>query len=191
MPRTPIQIQQLRERRRTELVAAALAVFARTGYEGASIRAIAHEAGVAQGLLYNYFPSKEVLLRAIFEASMNDVRAAFAQAAATSIPQQAIEQLLRSSFSILDSHRDFWRLSYSVRMQPTVLEVIGDVIHEWTTMITATLEAHLHALHVADAPIEAVMLFAQIDGIAQHYVLDPNHFPLKAVITKLVARYTK
>ena len=191
MPRTPVQLQHAREARRQILLTAGLAVFARNGYEGASIRAIAQEAGVAQGLLYSYFASKEVLLHAIFEASMNDVRGAFEHAAGATTPQQELEQLLRSSFSILDSHRDFWRLSYSVRMQPTVLAAIGDVIHEWIMLITTTLEAHLQALHVADAPIEAIMLFAQIDGIAQHYVLDPEHFPLELVITKLIARYNQ
>jgi TetR/AcrR family fatty acid metabolism transcriptional regulator len=48
------------------LLAAAVRVFARSGYHGARVGDIAVEAGVAHGLLYHYFDSKEDVLRTIF-----------------------------------------------------------------------------------------------------------------------------
>ncbi len=47
---------------------AALEVFRERGYEGTTIPAIADRAGIAQGTLYNYFPSKEKLLFACARA---------------------------------------------------------------------------------------------------------------------------
>jgi len=47
---------------------AAIAVFRERGYEGTTIPAIAERAGIAQGTLYNYFPSKEKLLFACARA---------------------------------------------------------------------------------------------------------------------------
>jgi AcrR family transcriptional regulator len=47
---------------------AAIAVFRERGYEGTTIPAIADRAGIAQGTLYNYFPSKEKLLFACARA---------------------------------------------------------------------------------------------------------------------------
>lgn len=47
---------------------AAMAVFHERGYEGTTIPAIADRAGIAQGTLYNYFPSKEKLLFACARA---------------------------------------------------------------------------------------------------------------------------
>jgi AcrR family transcriptional regulator len=47
---------------------AAIAVFREHGYEGTTIPAIAERAGIAQGTLYNYFPSKEKLLFACARA---------------------------------------------------------------------------------------------------------------------------
>ena len=41
-------------------------VFARSGYHGSRVGDIAEEAGVAHGLLYHYFPSKEAVLQTIF-----------------------------------------------------------------------------------------------------------------------------
>jgi TetR/AcrR family transcriptional regulator, fatty acid metabolism regulator protein len=51
--------------RRRELLDAAIAVFARRGYHGSRVGDIAREAGVAHGLLYHYFRSKEEVLATI------------------------------------------------------------------------------------------------------------------------------
>src|SRR3954452_14803483 len=52
--------------RRTELVEAAVRVFARKGFHGSRVGDIAEEAGVAHGLLYHYFRSKDEVLETIF-----------------------------------------------------------------------------------------------------------------------------
>lgn len=49
---------------RTELLAAAMRVFAARGYEGARISEIAKEAGVTTGAIYNHYSSKAELLNA-------------------------------------------------------------------------------------------------------------------------------
>ena len=52
--------------RRSELVEAAVRVFARKGFHGSRVGDIAEEAGVAHGLLYHYFRSKDEVLETIF-----------------------------------------------------------------------------------------------------------------------------
>lgn len=59
--------QQQAQRRREELIDAALTVFAAKGVDGASIKDIAAAASVAPGLLYHYFSSKEALAVAILD----------------------------------------------------------------------------------------------------------------------------
>ena len=54
-----------REKRRL-ILRAAITVFARSGYHTSRVSDVATEAGVAYGLVYHYFGSKEDLLRAIF-----------------------------------------------------------------------------------------------------------------------------
>lgn len=189
MPRTQTQLQVVREHRRVAIVRAALTVFARHGYQGSSIRQIAQEANIAQGLLYNYFPSKEALLLAVMEQGMADVLLSFAEADAGATPRERLERLVQSSFALIRQHRDFWRLSYSVRMQPEVLDHMREPIDNWNTTILATLERYLAALGIAEPRIEAALLFAQIDGVAQHYTIDPEHYPLDEVIEALVRRF--
>ena len=54
------------EERRASILSAAVRVFARSGYHGARVGDIAEEAGVAHGLLYHYFHSKEEVLATVF-----------------------------------------------------------------------------------------------------------------------------
>ena len=58
------------ERRRDQLIAAALDIIAEEGLEAATVRAIAARAGVTQGLIRHYFSSKEDLTRAAYHAHM-------------------------------------------------------------------------------------------------------------------------
>ncbi|MER6257665.1 TetR/AcrR family transcriptional regulator [Streptomyces sp. NPDC001584] len=57
----PRRRQARGERRISQLLAAAAGVFCRTGYASASTNAIAREAGVSPGTLYQYFPNKEAI----------------------------------------------------------------------------------------------------------------------------------
>ncbi|HKD32862.1 MAG TPA: TetR/AcrR family transcriptional regulator [Gaiellaceae bacterium] len=52
--------------KRRLLLDAAVRVFARKGYHAARVGDIAEEAGVAYGLVYHYFGSKEEVLRSVF-----------------------------------------------------------------------------------------------------------------------------
>lgn len=53
------------EQRLEELLRAAAAVFARSGYQDATTNAIASEAGVSPATLYQFFPNKEALADAL------------------------------------------------------------------------------------------------------------------------------
>ena len=187
-PRTAEQNEQIRAATRQRILDAALVLFAKHGYQDASVRMIAEEAGVAQGLLYSHFEGKQALLHAIFEESVGDVRESFALADAAP-PGERLERLIRGSFEVLQRNLPFWRLSYGVRMQPAVLAGLGPALHEWTATIRRTLQGYLRDAGVPNPEIEAAVLFALIDGISQHYVLDPQRYPLDAVTELVVSRF--
>jgi len=63
----PSRREQQKQERRNQLIDAALALFAERGVDATTIRDIAERAGVAQGLVYHYFESKDALLWAIIE----------------------------------------------------------------------------------------------------------------------------
>jgi TetR/AcrR family transcriptional regulator len=57
----------LGKERRELIIEAALEVFSEKGYEGATIKKIAEQAGINQGLIYQHFKNKEDLYKAIIE----------------------------------------------------------------------------------------------------------------------------
>ena len=54
------------EEKRRQILDAAVRVFARKGFHTCRVGDIAEEAGVAHGLLYHYFVSKDEVLEAVF-----------------------------------------------------------------------------------------------------------------------------
>ena len=189
MPRTAEQNRQLRAASEERILRAARATFARHGYDGASVRAIAETAGVAPGLMYNYFGSKDDLLRAVFREGARDVAAALAPAEDDCTPQHQLELFIRRSFWILAEHLDFWKLSYLLRFDPRSQELLGPDIQLWTADVRAQFEGLLRAIGHRDASSLAYVLFGAIDGIAQHYALDPRHYALDEAVDALVRHF--
>src|SRR5215469_16754368 len=88
------------QERRKQLIEVAARLFAEQGMENTSIKVIAEEAGVAQGLLYHYFRSKEDLLWAIISQynPIPEIAAIFANAG----DRPAREVLPEAAYKALD-----------------------------------------------------------------------------------------
>ena len=76
MLRTLTERANGQEDKRRLMLAAAVRVFARKGYHTSRVDDIAEEAGVAHGLLYHYFRSKDEVLESIFKETWADIIAA-------------------------------------------------------------------------------------------------------------------
>jgi AcrR family transcriptional regulator len=187
MPRSPDQFRDIRDLSRERILNAALKQFAAHGYSGTPVRSIAREAGVSQGLLYNYFASKRDLLRAIFERGIQEAQAGLTDAARHASPAEALEVLVRSALESVGGNLDFWRLSYQLRMQPDVLAELAEDVRALSEALRSPLEDLLRQAGSPHAALRASLLFATIDGVAQHYVLDPDNFPVRQVCAELVA----
>jgi AcrR family transcriptional regulator len=191
MPRSADLNSALRAATRDRLLRSALVLFARDGYAGTSVRAIAQQAGVATGLLYSHFSGKEALLRALFELSMADVNASFADALSERNPHDRLRALVQGGVDTVRRHLEFWQLSYAARSQPAVLAALGPSLGEWTASILVVLRGILVEAG-SDAPeTDAHALFAQIDGMCQHLAMDPAGYPADAVAHRIVARWAR
>jgi AcrR family transcriptional regulator len=192
-PRSAEQFESMREHSRALIVEAALTLFARHGYEGASIRMIARKADVSLGLLYNYFGGKDELLLAIMHRGLADVGESFGAALEAGDGARRgdpIERLFRSAMEILRRNRRFWLLFYSIRTQPAVVEGLAGEIAALQARIDEGLRAILTAAGSAEPAVDARLLFATIDGIGQQLVLDPEAYPVDAVIDRAVALFS-
>ncbi len=189
MPRSQAANDALREASRTRILEEALKLFAERGYTSTPVDLIVKAAGISPGLLYHYFPGKLDVLRALIAEGMGDVQSAFAAADATVDPRERLAALFRANRDILKRRREFWALVFGVRMQREVLTALGPGFAASTAGIVRALERYLRDAGWPNSKEEAQLLFAQIDGLHEHYVLDPTHYPLDALTERLVERY--
>lgn len=90
--------------KRRLILDAAVRVFARDGYHTSRVGDIAEEAGIAHGLLYHYFPSKEAVLATIFRENWGQLIDALHRVETSDEP--ADEQLRGISKILLRSWRN-------------------------------------------------------------------------------------
>src|SRR3954447_20271227 len=100
-------------RSRERVLAAAMTAFGERGYEGASMSAIAREAGVTKSVIYDHFPSKAELHKALIEHQARELQAHVAEAVAAKDGETA-EKRLRAGvdayFRFVEAHPAAWTL---------------------------------------------------------------------------------
>jgi AcrR family transcriptional regulator len=115
--------------RRRELLDAAVRVFARKGFHASRVGDIAEEAGVAHGLLYHYFRSKDEVLETIFRETWQLLQSDTERIEASDVPLR--EQLRRFARIYLGSWLvtpDLVRvLVREIARSPDVGERVGEI----------------------------------------------------------------
>ncbi len=107
MPKTPLEI--LQSYRRDQILSAAREVIGENGYAQSSVDQIAKRAGLSRSTVYEYFPSKEAILRGSFAAH----REQLAEELARCIERASgLEEQLAAFFEIclsrVDGNREFF-----------------------------------------------------------------------------------
>jgi TetR/AcrR family fatty acid metabolism transcriptional regulator len=72
--------------RRSQILAAAVKVFAKKGFHASRVGDVAEEAGVAYGLVYHYYKSKEDLLETIFRTTWTEMLARVREVEEAGVP---------------------------------------------------------------------------------------------------------
>jgi AcrR family transcriptional regulator len=102
----------LRQRRREEILDAAVQLFARHGYADTDTQVLADQLKVGKGTLYRYFPSKKELFLAAVDRVMHRLRRAVDDAVTG--PEDPLGQIERAVRAYLDFFKD----------QPAVVELL-------------------------------------------------------------------
>jgi AcrR family transcriptional regulator len=114
--------------RRTELLAAARSVFAKKGYESATVSEIVGRAGVAQGTFYLYFPGKEALAGAFAETlSERFAEVADEKTSRSRSFDAAVAKLFEAAYTVGDEFRDVFLIANRG------LELVED-LDEWMNL---------------------------------------------------------
>ncbi len=136
--------------KRRVILDAAMRVFARQGFHTCRVSDIADEAGVAYGLVYHYFSSKDEILDTLFLERWNVMLAAIAETDRSERSPQ--DKLAAIAGFIVDSYRH----------EPELMKVI---VVEVTRAANTFGRTHLVKIREAYAQIAAIVERAQADGI--------------------------
>jgi len=121
-PRTTEQYETIREEKKNLIMQTALEHFARNGYHATTISHIAKHAGISKGLLYNYFESKEALLKEIIFKSLSEIYKYFDINRDGFLTEEEFEFFVKQVFRILGEKKIFWQLFFQLLMQNEVRE---------------------------------------------------------------------
>ena len=168
----------------------ALQLFADKGFGNTSIAMIAKKAGVSQGLIYNFYSSKEDLLMEILNRGFAGIKTSMESYAKERDPHKAITKHIASTFDLVDENKEYWRLFHSIRMQNTVKQFLDDTYYSSLQLILTTLTQHFRKMKYANPATEAKIFFATIDGLVNHFLMNEEEFPLKKIKKHLIQKYT-
>jgi AcrR family transcriptional regulator len=134
-PRTPKQFKEIREEKMTLIMDVALQHFAIEGYFRTTINHIAKHAGISKGLMYNYFDSKEALLKAIIHRSVNEVYRYLDIDKDGYLSEEKFESFVRKIDEKLKGEKYFWQLLFQLLMQIDIREQFLKSYHETDSLI--------------------------------------------------------
>lgn len=170
------------------IVETALKLFATHGYASTPVSLIAKKAKVSQGLMYNFFKSKEELLRTMIELGAEDIANSMKGYRTLVDPKEAIRIHVLKTVDIIQQRKEFWKLLHAVRLQGLVLDTVEDQFKQITAEVTNTFEKVFRQLKFPNPKLEAILFLTQIDGMVILY-LQEESTPLKRLADQLIKRY--
>lgn len=189
-PRTNEQFDSIRKASIENIVQAAMKLFSVHGYLSVSVKDIAREAGISQGLMYNYFKSKEKLLLYIVDLMIAEMNELMASADTYKTPEDQLMFIIRSPFQMLRTKKEFWEMILPILTQRSVNVKIRKQLQALFQAAVLQLGGIFKALKVPKAKQEAYKLGAILDGIGWHYLfIFSGDYPLDEIEAKLLADY--
>jgi AcrR family transcriptional regulator len=166
MPKSKEQYEEMRLKSRSAILDAAMRLFVTKGYHATTTGAIAKEAGVAMGLMYHYFNSKEDLLISILEEHLDDLM----KSAAGRIDFQRtpgldeVRMVIDALFHAVSQRSDSWRLIITIMFQQDVSTGARQLIENLMQHQNSLYEAYFQGIGAQHPKESAQTVTAVIHG---------------------------
>lgn len=187
-PKTEEQFKQIRENRKKLIMDTALELFATLGYHSTSISRIATGAGISKGLIYNYFNSKDELLGEILNNGMELLYEVFKGGNLET--KSDFIALIDYIFKVSAENMQYWKLYFSVMIQPVVLEIFDDEVVELLLSVIEKFKNYFTIQNHANPLAEARLFAAILDGVAFHYIIEPQTYPIEDVKKVIIEKFS-
>jgi AcrR family transcriptional regulator len=161
--RRPTARQRQAAARREQILGRALKLFAAQGFDATSTRQIAKEAGIAEGLIFHYFPTKASLLAALLEnrrSFRSELRAILEGGEDRPAPE-VLREVASGWLATLRRDAELVVLFITAQTNPEVNKAMQQVIGEGTSQVSGYLKTRIEASELReDLPLQtAVTMF--------------------------------
>jgi TetR/AcrR family transcriptional regulator, transcriptional repressor of bet genes len=172
--------------RRAQIVRATIRCLARDGYTGLTMKKVARQARVSQGILHYYFRDKRAILVAALETVVADLdrRVAAAQGSRQRDPRTRLRALVSACLETAVEDCDVWVVFvefWGEMMHDHELRAMNGAIYERTRRLIGRLVADGMRAGVF-RPVEtrsaAAIVLGLVDGISLQLAFDPEAFTL-------------
>jgi len=159
----------IRQANRERILGAAEAIFARAGFNGATMAAIADAAGLPKANLHYYFGSKQALYREVLASTLHEWLLPMDGLVPEADPRVALERYLRAKLALSAARPDASRVFANELLHGA--PVLGDMLRtELRAMVrrkAAVIEGWIAAGRMA--PVDPVHLFFTMWAATQTY----------------------
>ncbi len=177
MPRTPAQFDDIRKQRKKLIRDTALALFAENGYHKTTMSKIAEKANISKGLTYNYYKSKKAILNEIIQMGFEDLLSNFDLNRDGVLTEEEFIYFIRQSFKTLKENPEYWKLYYSLVLQPGIAASFQDDYMEKAKPIFSMLFEFARSKGSRDPEGDMLSISALLEGSSLFIIAAPGMFP--------------
>ena len=160
---------QIRQANESLILGAAEKVFARAGFGGATMAAIAAGSGLPKANVHYYFGSKEVLYRAVLARILSDWLAPTHGIMVDADPRAALEQYIRAKMALSAQRPDGSKVYANEMLHgaPVAKTILETDLRQMVAEKAAVVQGWIDAGRMA--PVDATHLFFTIWAATQTY----------------------
>ena len=166
---TPTSRRQTRQVNESVILRAAERVFARAGFEGATMADIADEAGLPKANLHYYFGAKRALYRAVLDAVLHDWLGPLEAITPEADPRTALRHYIELKMALAAERPHASRVFANELLHgaPVVLDLLRTDLRQQVLDKAAVIDGWIAAGRMA--PVDSVHLFFTIWAATQTY----------------------
>ena len=189
-PRSTIENKKIRTESISKILDAAYRLMAKNGYESTSISQIANEAGVSKGLMYNYFHSKEDLLKALIDQTLRDGEKIM-EGVFSDDPAETLENVFKWYFNELRNNLGEWKFISEIMLRADKYSFVKDMVTIKLEEYTKLFSSLLLELEFENPTEEAYVIGGLFDGIGFQCLVVGNEYPIDQMEKYLISKYCK
>ncbi len=190
-PKNWVQFEKIREDRKASILESALTLFAEEGYHGTSISKISKHAGVSKGLMYNYFESKEALLKAILTIVFEGTQETMEYWDGKEMTDESMIINIDKSFEMILKDPLHWKLYFSLVTQPVVLKMAFEFMVPKAKPFMESMVKYFEQKGHKDPLLTMQYYGSTLKGAHLQTILDPVNFPHKKVKALIIKQFIK